>query len=264
MMSLPWRDRPWQSLPVIIPHSHMRGAMHAVHTRIVIADDQPVFREGLRRVVGAEADMEVVGEATDVETAVALTQTLSPDVLLLEMLMCGTTGVDAIRRLSQVAPQTRVLLLSADVADSDLRDALRFGARGLALKSSSTVLILKAIRAVAAGEYWISRCVVGELARALADSEHASLRSASDRAPLTARECEVARLLADGMSNKEIADQLSVSEDTVKHHLTSAFSKTGVSSRIDLALRVLNGNLAPPPHKPVTPEPQRPPHRRTR
>ena len=200
-------------------------------------------------MLAAEPEMEVVAEAADAETAVRLTQALAPDVLLLNVLMPGKNGVETVRRVTQVAPQTRVLLLSADVPDSDLRDALRFGARGLVLKSSATALILKAIRSVMAGEYWISRDLVGKLARTFADSNPITLPASGDREPLTAREREVARLLADGMSNREIANTLSISEDTVKHHLTHAFNKTGVSSRVELALRVIDGSLDAPPSK---------------
>jgi DNA-binding NarL/FixJ family response regulator len=213
----------------------------------VIADGQRMFRERLRRVLGSEPEIEIVGEAADAETAVRLTQALAPDVLLLDVVKSGKDGVETIRRLTQVAPHTRVLLLSADVTDSDLRDALRFGARGLVLKSSAAELILKAIRSVMAGEYWISRDLVGKLARAFADSKPITPAAAAGHDPLTAREREVARLLADGMSNREIANALSISEDTVKHHLTHAFNKTGVSSRVELALRVINGRLDPPP-----------------
>ena len=234
---------------MIAPPNHTLGATYAARTRVVIADGQRVCRERLRRVLGAEPEMEVLAEAADAETAVRLTQALAPDVLLLDVLMPGKNGVETVRRVTQVAPQTRVLLVSADVTDSDLRDALRFGARGLVLKSSANALILKAIRSVTAGEYWISRDVVGKLARAFADSRPITLPASGDSEPLTARERQVARLLADGMSNREIANTLSISEDTVKHHLTHAFNKTGVSSRVELALRVINGSLDVQPSK---------------
>jgi len=227
----------------------MPDVTRSTRTRIVIADDQPLLLEGLRRVLGAEPDMEVVGEATDTKMAVALSETLSPDLLLLDVSLSGKNGVDALRQLSQVTPRTRVLLMSASIGGRDLRDALRHGARGQVLKTSATDLILKAIRVVAAGDFWISRDLVSELARAFADTKPASMLSAGRRARLTAREREVAHLLADGMGNKEIAARLSVSEDTVKHHLTSAFNKTGVSSRVELALRVRKGSLDAPTRK---------------
>ena len=218
-------------------------------TRIVIADEHPLFREGLRRVIGAEPDMQIVGEATDSRMAVAVTQALSPDLLLFDVSMSGMSGVEAVRELSYAAPRTCVLLLSAGVADRDLCEALRYGVRGLVLKTSTTELILKAIRRVVAGEYWFSRDLVGSLARALAAATAVSSPAADKRARLTAREHDVVQLLADGMANKEIAKRLSVSEDTVKHHLTSAFSKTGTSSRVELAFHVRKGSLESPAPK---------------
>lgn len=201
--------------------------------RILLVDDHPVFRHGLRRLLEAEPDLEIVGEAGDGSAAVECARATAPDLVLLDVSMQGTGGVEVVQQLSKTAPGSPVLLLTAGIGPHDLQEALRQGARGVVLKTSGPATVLKAIRAVLAGECWVSREMVNDLARALARSDAAPAEGGSR---LTPRERAVAGLLAEGLTNKAIAARLSISGDTVKHHLTSAFEKTGVSTRVELAL----------------------------
>lgn len=218
--------------------------------RVVIADDHELMRDGLRRLIETEPDLHVVGEAHNGTSAVDAVTTLSPDVLLLDMSMPEAGGLGALRRLDVVAPQTRVLLVSAGISDADLQEALRYGARGLVLKTAATELLLKAIRAVASGEHWISRQVVNELARAVADmrEQRPTARNGKD---LTRREEEVLALAAAGLPNKDIAAKLSVSENTVKHHLTKVFEKSGCATRVELVRYAIDRGLATVARPPV-------------
>ena len=206
----------------------------AARIQIVIADDHALIREGLRRLTESEPDLHVVGEAGDGYSAVEMVVTLQPDVLLLDVSMPGGDGLAALRRLATVAPRSRVLLVTAAISDVDLQEALRFGARGVVLKTAASALLVKAIRAVAAGEHWVSREIVNVLARAVSDLQDAKRRGRNGSI-LTPREEEVLVLAAAGLSNKDIAARLAVSANTVKHHVTKVFEKSGCQSRMELA-----------------------------
>jgi DNA-binding NarL/FixJ family response regulator len=211
----------------------MRDSGEPARIQIVIADDHALIREGLRRLIESEPDLQVVGEAADGNGAVDAAATLMPDVLLLDVSLPDGDGVDALRRISAVAPQSRVLLVTAGISDVDLQEALRYGARGVVFKTAASELLLKAIRTVAAGEHWVSRQIVNQLARAVADLQDQQ-RSIRNGPVLTRREEEVLVLVAEGRSNKEIAARLDVSENTVKHHITKVFEKSRCQSRIEL------------------------------
>ena len=212
--------------------------------RIVIADDHPIFRDGLRRLLEAEPDLKVLGEASDGAEAVKLARQLKPDILLLDLAMPKHPGLEALRDLSASPTPVRVILLTAAAEKSQIVEALQLGARGVVLKDSATQLLLKAIHTVMSGEYWVGRESVSNLVQYL----RTLVQSSSDEARqkkfgLTPRELEIVAAVVAGYSNKEIAEYFKISEDTVKHHLSNIFDKLGVSTRLELALFAVNQSL---------------------
>jgi two-component system, NarL family, nitrate/nitrite response regulator NarL len=212
--------------------------------RIVLADDHPIFRDGLRRLLEAEHDLVVIGEASNADEALSLTRSLEPDILLLDLAMPRASGLEALRALADHPTTTRVILLTAAIEKVDIVKALQLGARGLVLKESATALLMKAIRTVMSGEFWVGRENVSDLVVALralgADSERPESHK---NFGLTDRELQITGLVVAAAGNKEIAEKLGISEKTVKHHLTNIFDKLGVSSRLELALFAINNNL---------------------
>ena len=205
--------------------------------RILVADDHPIFRDGLRKLLEAEADFRVIGEASDGEEAVKLAHELKPDVLLLDLAMPRQPGLDALRELSAAATPVRTILLTVAIEKAQLVEALQLGARGVVLKETSTELLLKSIRSVVAGQYWVGREAVTDLVRVLRDLIPAAGEEAKKKAfGLTPRELEVVSAIVLGYTNRDIARKFNISEDTVKHHLTNIFDKVGVSNRLELAL----------------------------
>ena len=205
--------------------------------RILVADDHPIFRDGLRKLLEAEPDFRVIGEASDGQEAVKLSHELKPDVLLLDLAMPRQPGLDALRELTAAATPVRTILLTVAIEKAQLVEALQLGARGVVLKETSTELLLKSIRSVVAGQYWVGREAVTDLVRVLRDLIPAAGEEAKKKAfGLTPRELEVVSAIVLGYTNKDIARKFTISEDTVKHHLTNIFDKVGVSNRLELAL----------------------------
>jgi len=214
--------------------------------RILIADDHPIFRDGLRRLLEAEEGLKVLGEAADGAEAVKLARQLKPDILLLDLAMPKHPGLEALRDLS-VAPganPVRVILLTAAAEKSQIVEALQLGARGVVLKDSATQLLLKAIQTVMSGEYWVGRESVSNLVQYLRTLMQSSVDEARQKKfGLTPRELEIVSAVVAGYANKEIAEYFKISEDTVKHHLSNIFDKLGVSTRLELALFAVNQAL---------------------
>jgi two-component system, NarL family, nitrate/nitrite response regulator NarL len=212
--------------------------------RVLIADDHAIFRAGLRTILEAEPGFQVIGEAGDGDEAVQLSRALKPDILLLDLAMPGASGMDALAELSTAPALVRTILLTAGIEKPEIVKALQLGASGVVLKSCATELLLKSIRSVMAGQHWIGREAVSDLVAALrAQMEASSERSARERFRLTARELEITSAVVEGLSNKEIARKLTLSEDTVKHHLTNIFDKMGASNRLELALFAVHHRL---------------------
>ena len=212
------------------------GADGSAQIRVLIADDHAMFRAGLRKLLEAEAGFEVVGEAENGVSATALTRKLAPDVLLLDFAMPGMSGVEVLRELGiDAGLTTRTVVLTASIAPHEMTDVLQHGAAGVLMKTAATELLYECVRSVASGQYWVGRDTVGSVVEALAAS-HRSVKNAARPFGLTLRELEVVRLVGEGCSNREIGTRLRISEDTVKHHLSRIFDKTGTSSRVELAL----------------------------
>jgi two-component system, NarL family, nitrate/nitrite response regulator NarL len=214
--------------------------------RLVIADDHPIFRDGLRRLLEAESGFKVIGEARDGAEAVKLALQLKPDIMLLDLAMPKHPGLEALRELSTNGGQSsvRVILLTAAAEKNQIVEALQLGARGVVLKDSATQLLLKAIQTVMAGEYWVGRESVSNLVQYLRTLVQSSGEEARQKKfGLTPRELEIVSAVVAGYANREIAEYFKISEDTVKHHLSNIFDKLGVSTRLELALFAVNQSL---------------------
>lgn len=207
------------------------------HVRVAIADDHVIFRDGLRRLLESERDFEVVAEAGDGLEAVRLIQEVKPDVLLLDVAMPRMGGVEALESLQSA--DTRIVLLTAGIEPAELLRAIQLGARGVVLKESATRLLIDGIHRVMEGKYLIGGNVAGDLAQAVREVRVPS----ATRYGLTPRELDIVAAIVAGETNKLMGERLGISLQTVKHHLTSIFDKTGVSSRLELALFALRNNL---------------------
>jgi DNA-binding NarL/FixJ family response regulator len=198
--------------------------------RIVLADDHETVREGLKMIVNAQDDMEVVGFAGDGREAVAMAQELLPDVLVMDISMPKLNGLKATEKLNQVCPQVKVLTLSRHAEDGYLRELLAAGACAYVLKQSAPSELIHAIRAVAAGGKYIDP----KLTAKVVDSYGERMSGGEAKGILSDRESEVLRLIALGYSNKEIAARLSLSVKTIEVHKANAMRKLNLTSRIDL------------------------------
>ncbi|MFN8543286.1 MAG: response regulator transcription factor [Candidatus Binatia bacterium] len=212
--------------------------------RIVLVDDHTLFRDGLRRILETEDDIEVVADAESAEDVVELVWQKRPDVLLLDIRMPQGNGLDAIPAILKINPGTQVLVLTAcDEKEEHVR-AFKLGAKGVILKDSARQTLMQAIRTVCRGEMWMdprmSGVLVEELSRMGSDGDGGSARNESG---LTDRELEIVRLVASGYKNKEVGATLSISERTVKTHLTNIFQKLGVRDRVGLVMFALRRGL---------------------
>lgn len=196
--------------------------------RILIADDHAVVRQGLHMFLGLDPDMQVVGEATDGAQAVNLARELKPDLVLMDLLMPVMDGIAATDIIRRELPDTEVLALTSVLEDTSVVGAIRAGAIGYLLKDTSSDDLCNAIKAAAAGQVQIEPRAMARLMR--------EVRAPDNPEPLTERETDVLRLLAQGQSNKEIAHNLSVSEKTVKSHVSNILRKLDVPSRTQAAL----------------------------
>ncbi len=212
--------------------------------RIVVADDHPVVRFGVKNMLNNDPDFEVVGEAEDGDQAVTETLELEPDVLLLDLAMPRLPGLEAMRAIMSRSPRVKILLLTSTISTQQVIEALQIGARGIVLKDSVAGDLGEALRAVLSGDYWIGGQRVNNLLTALHDlMQKASAVPERKTYGLTPRELEVVTCIVEGCSNKDIAKQFTISEETVKRHLSNIFDKTGVSTRLELALFAISHKL---------------------
>jgi len=211
---------------------------------IVISDDHPVFREGLRRLLEAEPGLRVVGEACNGEETVRVVRQCKPKVLLLDLSMPKGNGIETLRALNQLGIQTRTIILTASIEKEQVLEALQLGARGIVLKDATLQVILKSIRCVNEEQFWVGQESVSDLIQALRRlvPQHRA-PEATRNFGLTARELQVIALIVAGYTNKDLARKLGISEHTGKHHLTNIFDKLGVSNRLELVLFAINHQL---------------------
>lgn len=212
--------------------------------RIVIADDHPIFRDGLRRLLEAEPSFHVVGEAGDGAQAVAQVAALRPDILLLDLAMPRTNGLQALQELIDIGFPVRAVLLTAAIDSAETIKALQLGARGVILKESATQLLYRCLHAVMSGEYWVGHERVQDIVHHLRSAaREARQGTAIPAMMLTRRELQIVAVIVEGASNKDIGQQFGLSEQTVKNHLSHIFDKVGVSNRLELALYAVHHKL---------------------
>jgi len=218
--------------------------------RLVVADDHPVFRDGLCRLLALEEDLEVVARVSDGRQVLDVVQRLEPDILLLDLKMPGLDGLATLQRLQAARNKTRVIVLTASDDKNEFVQAMKLGTSGIVLKQTATELLIKSIRKVHAGEIWLDSHTTAAVIRqfvandeAPAPQQIAPAGRDRERSPLSQREREIVALVAQGFKNKEMAEKMFISEQTVKNHLHNIFDKLGVSDRLELALYAIHNNL---------------------
>ena len=217
--------------------------------RIVVADDHPIFRDGLCKLLALEEDFEVVAQAQDGRQVLDVLQQYEPDILLLDLKMPGLDGLATLQRLQSGRNKTRVIVLTASDDKNEFVQAMKLGTSGIVLKQTATDLLIKSIRKVHAGEIWLdSHTTAAVIRQFVAADESPSVPQTAaprerERSPLSQREREIVALVAQGFKNKEMAEKMFISEQTVKNHLHNIFDKLGVSDRLELALYAIHNNL---------------------
>jgi two-component system, NarL family, nitrate/nitrite response regulator NarL len=222
--------------------SQRAGSPRAGTIRLVIADDHPIFRDGLRKLLSLEDDFEVVGEARDGSDVLEIVKQAEPDVLLLDLRMPGMDGLSVLQTLKSSGSRTRVIILTASEDKNEFVQAMKLGCSGIVLKQTATELLYKSIRKVNAGEIWLDSHTTAAVMRQFASPGRISSsdRKGRERSPLSTRERKIVGLVAQGFKNKEIAEKIFISEQTVKNHLHNIFDKLGVSDRLELALYAIH------------------------
>jgi DNA-binding NarL/FixJ family response regulator len=217
--------------------------------RIVVADDHPIFRDGLCKLLALEEDFEVVAQASDGRQVLEVLQQLEPDILLLDLKMPGMDGLATLQRLQATKNKTRVIVLTASDDKNEFVQAMKLGTSGIVLKQTATDLLIKSIRKVHDGEIWLDSHTTAEVIRRFVSADettpmpHQAAPRERERSPLSQREREIVALVAQGFKNKEMAEKMFISEQTVKNHLHNIFDKLGVSDRLELALYAIHNNL---------------------
>jgi DNA-binding NarL/FixJ family response regulator len=225
------------------------GTTPGAKIRIVVADDHPIFRDGLCKLLALEDDFEVVAQAQDGRQVLEVLQQHEPDVLLLDLKMPGLDGLATLQRLQATKNRTRVIVLTASDDKNEFVQAMKLGTSGIVLKQTATEMLIKSIRKVHAGEIWLDSHTTAAVIRQFVAADEAPLAPMPitprdrERSPLSQREREIVALVAQGFKNKEMAEKMFISEQTVKNHLHNIFDKLGVSDRLELALYAIHNNL---------------------
>ena len=209
--------------------------------RILIADDHPLFRKGMRTLLTATADIEVIGEATTGQEVIELAATLQPDVILMDLQMPGVNGIEATRQILQTSPHIRILVITLFEDDASVFSALRAGARGYVLKDAREEEMLRAIRSVGSGEAIFSPTIATRLMDFFSAPQTAVPKEIFPT--LTEREREILQWIARGSSNSEIARELALSVKTVNNYVSNIFSKLQVADRAQAIIRSRDAGL---------------------
>ena len=227
--------------------------------RIVIADQRAVVRQDLRRSLESEPGLHILGEASEAYATVQVTRQRKPDILLVDFALSQRFELKALNESASDPHPVRVVVTVTAIEKAHLVEAFRLGAHGVVLKRSTAASLLKSIRSVIAGQYWVESEGVGILVEALRESlaQNNGTKSPKDYG-LTRREADIVTKIASGRSNKEVSEEFAISERTVKHHLTNIFGKVGVSSRLQLALFAVNQHLMSSPTPSSSLQPVRP------
>jgi DNA-binding NarL/FixJ family response regulator len=216
----------------------VNGEPGATRLRVMIVDDHALVRAAVHQAISAP-DIEIVAEVATAEEALTLAPELRPDVLLLDIDLPGMSGVHLVRELAPRLPATRIVMLTVSTADRDLVDAVRYGAAGYLTKDLAPAALLRAVRGAGRGDLAMPRGMAARLLHRLVEDSHRTTAPADDPdlAALSAREAEVLRLLSDGLTDREIAESLTISPRTVETHVSSILHKLGVRHRAEAAGR---------------------------
>jgi two-component system, NarL family, nitrate/nitrite response regulator NarL len=214
--------------------------------RVVLADDHPIVRDGLRKLLSLEDDIKVVGEASDGHEVLRVVQETHPDIVVLDLRMPSLDGLGALQTLQTLDVKPKVIVLTASEDKNEFVQAMKLGCSGIVLKQTAPELIVKSIRKVFAGEIWLDSHTTAAVMRQFAQPTEmmgAQPARGRERSPLSQREREIVTLVAQGYKNREMAEKMFISEQTVKNHLHNIFDKLGVSDRLELALYAIHKGL---------------------
>lgn len=203
--------------------------------RILVADGQTLFRESLRAFLHKHAGFKVIGEAGPGDDLVGMTMQLRPDVMLVDIFSPGINGLKSLGEIRDARLEVQIIVLAGEVPEPEMLSAIRCGAKGFVLKTSPSTVLIKAIRKVSQGQYWLDQKNLAVLVHAATDNSRIQ-GPTHDHYGLTPRESEIVLAVLDGYSNPDIAEKFGLSEQTIKHHLSHIFDKLGVYSRLELAL----------------------------
>lgn len=222
--------------------------MFTAPIRVVIVDVQPVAVAGLRSVLAKSSDIEVVGDASDGADALEKIVNLEPDIVLMDLGLPGTDSMAMLRTVQTRAPRTKIILFTTGDRKDEFVEAMKLGCSGILLKEGATTLIEKSIHRVHAGEIWLDSSTTAAVIRQFASpsefpAAHSNGKMQRDRTQLSQKEREIIVLIAQGYKNKEIAEKMFITEQTVKNHLHNVFDKLGVSDRLELALYAIHNSL---------------------
>ena len=215
-----------------------------IKIRVAIVDYHTLFREGIKRILSLEEDIEIIGEAFDGEEVLSLLTRCNPDIMLLDIKMEKINGLQILPQIVEQYPGLKVILLTAQISLADSVQAIRDGARGIIPKHAASEFLIKGIRRVFEGELWADNSTMTQVVESLSRKYRVERRSDKDRKELSEREMEVVALVASGLRNREIGNKLFISEQTVKTHLSNIFQKLEINDRLGLALYAMRNGLA--------------------
>jgi len=230
--------------PAAVATSAQTEAPKSKNIRIALADDHTIFRDGLRRLLQLETDFEIVAEAEDGADVPDILKDHNPDILLLDLKMPGLDGLSLLQRIQNQKFKTKIIVLTASDDEGEYVQAMKYGTSGIVLKQTATDLLIKSIRKVHGGEIWLDAKTTAAVMRQFASPSDGGPRD-RDKPRLSNREREIVAFVAQGFKNKEIAERMFISEQTVKNHLHNIFDKLGVSDRLELALYAIHRNIRP-------------------